>query len=200
MESETQLLDFTEEELQEIKLQIEEWKDLYGPIYITEFEDESNFVWRLLTKAEFKKAVEYYEDVYDRAEYVCRLCILDPDPTEIDFSIDIIAGIPEILTENILRESGFTEDSTRMQELMEKYQEEMKTFDNQITCIIAAAFPYLRLEEIEDWTLEKTMWYYSRATWILEQTRGITFVPDGEDGGPSEEEILELAKQQAGMR
>lgn len=181
MEHQTQqLVDISDEEIQKIKLQIEQWKDEYGSIYITEFEDGSTFIWRPLSKREFDKAMEYYEDPLERAEYVCRLCVLDP--TDIDYSNDMIAGIPEILTENILRESGFTADSKKVEELMAKYEQEMNLFSNQIPCVIVEAFPYFDIQEVESWTLDKMIWYYSRAKWVLEVLRGIELVQE-EPGG-----------------
>lgn len=183
MNHETQeLVDFSEEELQEIKLVIEEWKDQYGSIYMTEFDDDSTFVWRTLSKREFERAMDYYEDPFERAEYVCRLCVLDPDPKDVDWSLDLVAGIPEVLTENILRESGFSSGSDKVSELLEKYEAQMQTFDNQMPCIIAEAFNGLNIEEIESWPIDKIVRYYSRAKWIIETLRGIDLVREESQG------------------
>lgn len=171
-----QVLSFDEIELEEIKKQIEGWKDKYGSIYMTEFEDESTFIWRALSKREFDKATEYYEDIYDRAEYVCRLCVLDPPVSEIDYGNDMIAGIPEVLTENILKQSGFAGNGETVSSLVAKYEAEMTTFDNQIACIVVEAFHNLDIETVESWPLEKMLWHYSRAKWILETLRGIELV------------------------
>lgn len=188
MEHETHVVDLTEEELKEIKEEIENWKDVYGDIYITEFEEGSSFVWRALTRKEFNRAMDYYEDEYDRAEYVCQVCILDP--LEVDYSTDMIAGIPEVLTENILLVSGFSNDTTEMELAMKAYENEMNLFSNQIACVVVEAFPYLTIDDVENWNLKKTLWYYSRAKWIMETLRGVelkrdenaiegTMAPDG---------------------
>ena len=162
---------FTAEQKEAFKRQIEKWKDeYYGAVYVTEIEDDA-FVWRGLTKAEFKKAQEYYDDDYDRAEYVCRQCVLYPEID--DWGLEIYAGIPEVLTEHILRESGFTLTPKEVDQKILEYEKQMQTFDNQITCIIKEAFPDISLEEIENWQFEKVMWYYSRAKWTIENLRGI---------------------------
>jgi hypothetical protein len=161
----------TEEDVAYYQMQIEEWKDeYYGAVYITEIEDQT-FIWRGLTKGEFKKANEYYEDPYDRAEYVCRKCVLHPDID--DWSIDMWAGIPETLTENILRESGFTLTSKEIDTKIAGYEYQMQTFDNQIACVIKEAFHDITLEEIDEWQFEKILWYYARAKWTLENLRGV---------------------------
>ena len=163
---------FSPEEREAFKRQIEEWKDTYyGAVYVTEIGDIP-YIWRGLTKGEFRKANEYFEDDYDRAEYVCRQCVLHPEIE--DYSLDMYAGVPETLTEDILRESGFTLSVKEVDQKIFQYEQEMMTFDNQITCIIKEAFPEIRLEEIDDWQFEKVMWYYSRAKWTLETLRGLS--------------------------
>lgn len=156
---------------EQIKLMIEQWKEeYYGNVYSTEIED-MGFIWRGLTRAEYKKALEWYEDDFDRAEYVCRQCVLYPEID--DWADEMYAGIPETLTENILKQSGFTLTSKELDGRIFKLEQEMMTFDNQISCIIKEAFPDIALEEIEDWQFEKMLWYYSRAKWTLENLRGL---------------------------
>jgi hypothetical protein len=166
------LENLTAEQQESFKRQIEAWKDeYYGAVYVTEVAD-TEFIWRGLTKGEFKKANAYYEDDYDRAEYVCRQCVLYPEIE--DWGIDMYAGIPETLTEDILRISGFTLTTKEIDQKIFEYEQEMLTFDNQISCVIKEAFPDITLEEIDDWQFEKVMWYYARAKWTLETLRGLT--------------------------
>jgi hypothetical protein len=163
---------YTPEEQEIFKRQIESWKDeYYGAVYVTQIEDYE-FIWRGLTKAEFKKANEYYEDLYDRAEYVSRICVLFPEIE--DWGVDMFAGIPETLAENILRESGFTLSSQEIDRKMAQYEQQMQTFDNQIVCVIKEAFPDIQLDEIEYWQFDKILWYYARAKWTLETLRGVS--------------------------
>ena len=163
---------FSPEEQVEFKKQIEQWKDEhYGAVYVIEIGDIA-YIFRGLTKAEFRKANEYYSDDYERAEFVCRQCVLHPIIE--DYSLDMYAGVPEVLTENILQESGFTLSSKEIDVRLYKYSQEMMTFDNQISCVIKEAFPDIALEEIENWQFDKILWYFSRAKWTLETLRGLT--------------------------
>jgi hypothetical protein len=163
---------FSPEDREVFKRQIEEWKDeYYGCVYVTEI-GEHAYIWRGLTKAEFRKANEYYEDDYDKAEFVCRQCVLYPEID--DYSLDMYAGVPETLTEDILRISGFTLTTKEIDQKIFQYEQDMFTFDNQISCVIKEAFQEIPLEEIENWQFDKVMWYYSRAKWTLETLRGLT--------------------------
>lgn len=167
-----EMKNFTPEEQEEFKKQIEEWKDqYYGAVYVQEIGDVA-YIFRGLTKAEYRRANDYYEDDYDRAEYVCRQCVLHPENT--DYSLDMAAGVPELLTEEILKVSGFTLSQKELDVKMYQYEQEMTTFDNQIACVIKEAFPDISLETIENWQFEQILWYYSRAKWVLETLRGLT--------------------------
>lgn len=173
--------ELTEEEMQrQADLQLEAWRKQYNTVYMTEIEDVQ-IIWRGLSRAEFRKVVDAYEDEFERAEYVARLCVLDPQID--DWSNEIYAGVPEILAQNILRESGFSPEDTKIERLMAEYDAEMRTFDNQVSCIIKEAFQDISLEEIENWPLEKTMWYLSRAKWSLQTFRNITLEKEEEMPG-----------------
>jgi hypothetical protein len=151
------------------KQQIVDWKDQYQEIFMTDIMD-TEYTWRELTRAEFKKSLDYFEDDYERAEYLCKLCVLYP--TDIDYS-NVDAGIPETLAKHILYESGFSDDDAKINHLKATYGQEMMRFENQISCIIAEVFQTITIEEIENWSMEKTLWYFSRAEWILKVLRGI---------------------------
>ena len=71
----------------------------------------------------------------------------------------------------------------------------MGQLEHQMDAIIALAFPNLKLEEIESWTLDKTLKYFSRAEWLL-QMQGIPveiqFADEEDDQGvPSIGEEIE---------
>lgn len=151
------------------KDQLLQWKEQYQVVFQSEIND-IQYTWRELTRAEFKKSLEFFEDDYERAEYICNLCVLDP--IGVDYS-KCIAGIPETLVKNILFESGFSEDDSKIKHLQVTYAEEMNRFENQISCIIAEIFPTIPLDEIENWSMEKTLWYFSRADWILKTLRHV---------------------------
>lgn len=149
---------------------LDQWKQEYGAVYLTEIEGIP-FIWRELSRAEYKRVLEFSEDESEREEFVCQLCVLDPIID--DYSHDIYAGVPEVLAKHIAVESGVTSDTTKLDRLMAEGERDMMTFDNQIGCIIKEVFTEFTMEEIENWGLEKTMWYYARAKWMLEVLRGI---------------------------
>lgn len=160
------------EQTERFKRQIEIWKEeYYSAVYVTEIGDYE-YIWRGLSKAEFRKATDWFEDDYERAEYVSRTCVLYPEIE--DWSLDMYAGVPEVLTEQILRESGFTLTRKEVDAKIFGYEQEMMTFDNQVACVIKEAFSDISIEEIENWQFDKTMWYYARAKWTLENLRGLT--------------------------
>jgi hypothetical protein len=167
---------------EQFKLMIEAWKEqYYGNVFSTEIEDMA-FIWRGLTRAEYKKAFEWYEDELDRNEYVCRQCVLYPEID--DWGDEMYAGIPETLTENILKESGFTLTVKELDAKLNQLDADMQTFDNQISCVIKEAFHDISMEEIEDWQFEKTLWYYSRAKWVLENLRGLEIKREEQQNQP----------------
>ena len=52
----------------------------------------------------------------------------------------------------------------------------MFDIDNQINCLILAAFPNLTLEEVEEWDVITASKYLSCAEWILNKIKGVPFV------------------------
>jgi hypothetical protein len=183
---------------QEYKKQIEEWKKIYdGAVYVTEIKDQE-YIFRGLTRAEFKEAQAYSEDDFDKAEYVCTVCVLYP---VMDFEKDAWGGVPEALTTEILRESGFTNSAAELDQKLLEYEAEMMKFDNQMVCIIKEAFQDINIEDIENWQYEKLLRYYSRAKWMLENFRGINISRDGQDEHSAnlEKVIRQEQMQQQGM-
>lgn len=158
-------------------------KDKYWNIYKSDI-NGTTYIWRELSRAEWNKAIRYYSDPYEREDYVLRTCILEPDINEVDID-KMQAGIITSLVLVILKESGFgSEPTNKITSLMDKYDAEMKSFQHQISCIITEAFPTLNIEEVEDWPVEKTIWYYSRAKYKIEALRGIELVSSNENSAP----------------
>lgn len=171
----------TYEEEVAFKNQVEEWADQYGAIYTTEI-NEVAFVFRGVSLAEMDKANKIYTDLEERMEYICRLCVLYPYIE--DYSIEIYAGVPQILCETILDESGYGEDPTKVNNLIMQYEREMEETQYRIPCIIHEVFTEHSLEEIENWSIEKIAKYYTRAKWTLENLRGIVLTNGEEEEIP----------------
>lgn len=141
--------------------------------------DETVFIYRTLGRDEYRKIQNNEElDDMDKEEIICGACVLYPE----DFNYEeCSAGLPTELCEIILKASLL--DSKESQEsALEYYRLEMHDFQNQITCLINEAFPQLDIEEIEQWDMEQTMRYLSRAEWKLHNLRGLEFrEPEGVD-------------------
>lgn len=178
MEEEDYPLEFpTKEAETAFKRQVEKWSEEHGEIYTTEV-NELIFVFRGLSQADLKRANKLYRDEQERAEYICRTCVLEPQIE--DYSLEIYAGIPESLCRLILEESGFTTDATKINQLLFQYEQEMNNVEQRIPCIIKEVFQDIPFEEIENWPLEKTLYYYTRAKWMLANLRGVELVSEEE--------------------
>lgn len=85
---------------------VEEWKELYRSIYVTEF-DGLTFIWRTLTRPEYKNILNGKDgDAFTREELICQVCTLWPK--DFDFKAkDAPAGVATLLAEQIMDNSGF---------------------------------------------------------------------------------------------
>jgi len=169
-------LGYNQEEFQEeLQRQFEEWAAVYGQLEYSEVAGEE-FVWRLLSRAEYKQLMQAEVSPEEKEEAVCQICVFYPQGY--DFA-NCPAGIPSTLAREILQKSGFSFDGNPNplgKELLEQFRREMAYFENQVDCIIVEAFPHLTIEEVANWTVPKTMYYLSRAEWVLNQLRGIPLI------------------------
>lgn len=153
---------------------IDAWKEKWENIYSLEIGDQEGqfshtFYFREISKKEYNNLLLSDLNQAVLEEEVCSLCVLYP---EFDFSNPYErAGIAKILADHILNESYLLEGQA--EELLELYRQEMQYLDFQTECIIHEAFPYIPLEEISNWTIQKTMYYLSRAEFILRELRGV---------------------------
>lgn len=87
--------------------EVEEWKSRYKNVYLTEFDDDNIFVWRALTRREYKDIMKVESDEFYKEERICETCILWPrDYNFVDMS-NGKAGVPSYIAEQVLAESGF---------------------------------------------------------------------------------------------
>ena len=151
----------------------------YRNVFIIQLDGQC-YIYRALGRGEYREILEDRRfDDYAKEEIICSQCLLYPDPDTIVWD-NMPAGIPTELEKAILKES-FLDDMSRRQSLHDYYRAEMFDIDNQITCIISEAFPSLDIEEIEQWDVDKTTKYLSRAEWKLHSLRGMEFGIAGED-------------------
>lgn len=143
--------------------------------------EEDFFFYRTLTRKEYRMLVENEEiNEMEKEDIVCEACVLWPE--NYDFE-NCNAGIPTTLTKSIM-ENSFLDSIESRKMIINHYREEMFELDSQINCIINEAFPQFDIEEIEDWDIERTAKYLSRAEWKLSNLRGMNIVmnPFEEEG------------------
>jgi hypothetical protein len=110
--------EYTEEELNApvfeggpTRREVEEWKEKYGPVYFTPFEDEV-FIWRTLEREEYKSLInDRTLSTMDREEIMCEKCVLYPRNYTREKMKTGKAGQPSLLSEMIMDKSGFVAQS-----------------------------------------------------------------------------------------
>jgi hypothetical protein len=141
----------------------------YNSVYTYQFDDQV-FIYRPVGRKEYKRL--YLSDQWDdisKEEMLCTMCTLYPE--NYDFENCEEAGLPSALADQIIKNSYLSTE--RREKVLEYFRQEMYDLDNQMTCIIMEAFPDLEIESVENWDIETTCKYYSRAEWILHNLRGV---------------------------
>lgn len=158
------------------------WDHIYGQIYI----------YKPLGRRDYKDICEN-ENLGNigKEDEVCKKCLLYPSPKDIDFD-EMDAGIITKLFKIIMKNS-FLESLEDRVAIMDFYRGEMFDFQNQIPCIINEAFPQFDIEEIENWGIERTAKYLSRAEWKLQNFRGAVFNTE------MIEQMQQMQEQEASM-
>ena len=97
---------------------VDEWKARFGEIYSTTFDEDETFIWRTMNRVEYKEVLNIKgADLMYREERICTKCVLWPigyDPIKIAAGK---AGIPTLLTEQIMDKSGFSADNKEPERL-----------------------------------------------------------------------------------
>ena len=153
--------------------------DEYRNVFILQLED-SVMIYKAIGRKAYKDILtnDKLTDL-QKEEVICRECLLYPDPGSFDWD-NCDAGIPTQLRKAILKNS-YLENMEDRETLKKYYRLEMYDLDNQITCVINEAFPNIDIEEIEQWDVEKTTKYYTRAEWKLQNLRNIQFASEEDD-------------------
>lgn len=158
---------------------IENLKLQYKNLYLFQFEDQV-FIYRSIGRKEYKDIV-LNENLTDqeKEEVECSLCTLWPK--NFDFANCEEAGLPTQLADQIEKNSYLSEQNR--EKVLAYYRNEMFDLDNQINCMIIAAFPNLTLEEIENWDVATASKYLSRSEWILKNIKGVPFKQKSPESG-----------------
>lgn len=143
----------------------------YKTLYTYQFEDEV-FIYRPIGRKEYKDVFlnERLDDA-SKEEALCEICVLYP--SNYDFADCDEAGLPTALASEIIKNSYLSEE--RRERVLNYFRQDMYDLDNQMTCIILEAFPNLDMETVENWDIETTCKYYSRAEWTLHNLHGLQF-------------------------
>ena len=144
-----------------------QWKQAYGELYQMQIQ-EQHFIFRPLGREEYRQIILMDLDLGEFQETICFQAVIYPE--DYDYSKGI-AGIAEVLCDAILDASGLHIGQAK--ELLDAYRQEMLNYDYQVDCLIHEAFPEFTLEEISSWPVRKTMYYLSRAEWILRNLKGV---------------------------
>ncbi len=166
--------------------QIAEWKQIYEELYHVSIL-EQDFIFRPIGREEYKEVILMDLDLGQFQEHICERTMIYPN--DYDFS-NGIAGVAVVLSDAILDASGL--HLNQAEEILNACREEMLVFDYQIDCIIHEAFPEFSLEEISAWNVRKTMYYFSRAEWILSKLKGIVLKAEDDE---SEGQQLQMPPQ-----
>lgn len=174
---------------------INELEKEYRNVYWTHIEGDL-YVYRPIGRKEYKDiALDENLDTADKKDKIVQTCVLMPEDFDVD---ECIAGIPEMLYEQIIINS-YLESNDTINGVLNYYRNEMFSLDNQITCIINEAFPQFDIEEIENWGVEQTAKYLSRAEWKLQNFRNFQFNEEyfnAMEEANKEEEVKEVPKEE----
>lgn len=148
---------------------LEKFKEQYKNIYIYQFEDQV-FIYRAVGRKEYTDlALNENISQEDKEEEICRICTLFPK--DFDFENCDEAGLPSKLCGEIIENSYLSKENR--DKVLAYFRHEMYNLDNQINCMICAAFPNLKLEEVENFDVVTANKYFSRAEWILTNIGGV---------------------------
>lgn len=141
------------------------FKDLYSghKIIYVRFLD-TDFVFRTLTRKEYKYILQSCSDKLALEDAICNTgCIY---PEEYEFETSGFAGLNEYVADIIQKLSGFND----IQDVLKEYRQLKEVSNLEIQCmdLIKAFIPEYTYEEMEEWTWNKLMYMTVRAEKIAE--------------------------------
>lgn len=90
------------------QVNIDKWKEEFGQVYMTEMDEDEIFIWRVLSRKEFKELMKIDNaDAMYREERMTETCVLWPEGYNFTTISTGKAGIPTVLAEQIMERSGF---------------------------------------------------------------------------------------------
>ena len=104
--------------------QIKLWKRQHGDVYVTSLTSDRHIIWRPITRLEYRELVAMMETLVSNGELskaqanmwneeaITRACLLYPNYSGLELSNEI-AGLPSLLSQEILEASGFVAKEVR---------------------------------------------------------------------------------------
>lgn len=98
--------------------EIIEWKKVHGSVYVTSFDIDQHYVWRPITRFEYRRLVKQMEQAIasnqvtqaeanmNNEEAMCELCILWPKLPRSEMAGEM-AGVASIISQEIMEASAF---------------------------------------------------------------------------------------------
>ena len=136
------------------------YKDLYDghKIIYVRFSDVE-FIFRTLTRKEYKYILQSSKDQYEKEDNICNAACLYPE--EYEFADCGFAGLNEFVSNKIEQESGFLDIKDVLNEY--KYAKQYSSLEIQCMDLIKAFIPEYTYEEMGEWTWQKLMEMTARA-------------------------------------
>jgi len=122
------------------------------------------FVFRTLTRKEYRDITNLTQDDHDMEDAICQAAILEP--ADIDFENYPLAGVSAYACPMIVEASNFTSLGSVL-DAYEKGKRKTKQFDQECMAVVKAAMPEYSYEQMEDWTWDRLMLAVARAERIL---------------------------------
>lgn len=129
-------------------------------------------------------------DECDKEDAIIKSCLLYPEVKDINLD-EMPPGKFQKILKHILENSYLDSVDSRVN-ILNYYRQEMFLLENQIPCIINEAFPNYDIEEIENWGVEQTAKFLSRAEFKLQNFRNMQIDTDAIDNANA---LADVSKQ-----
>jgi hypothetical protein len=118
------------------------------------------FVFRTLTRKEYKDVLSVIHDDEELEDAVCQVGLIYPE--DMVFAECPIGGLTQHVSPIIIENSGFN-SLEKVIEIHDEMKEKIKSFDQECMNVVKAMMPEYTYDQMEDWTWEKLMNMVARA-------------------------------------
>jgi|SRR5579875_356117 len=168
--------------------QINQWKQKYEEIFSMPIQGQ-DYIFRVIGREEYRAIIEKELPLSQQQIEVCKLALLYPE----DADFWQLAGIAETLYNSILELSGFLPG--QLEYLYFLFQEDLLNPDIHADLLIHEVFPEYKIEEIQNWSPKKLVYYLTRAEWVLTNLRGVPITTLGEQITMLQDQIKKQEQQ-----